>query len=398
MHLHREALISASLDIVDRYGLADLSMRRLARHLGVTPGALYWHVESKQHLLEMVARHMLAPALGAAPTGDTPLDPVRYARLVRSCLLSHRDGAEIVTAGLSMPDLHREVVAAGRRVLGGDAVTSRTFLAFVLGSATLEQAQRQLREVTGLGADAHPEANAEEFFVLGITAVLSGLKKEKSSPASFRGERMSRIVIMGATGMIGSAVAAEARSRGHEVLGLSRHIPAPEKRVEGVEYHEGEVSDTGALLDAARGADALVVTVPINRATGEADAIVEAHRSLIAAAPDTRVIVVGGAGGLQADENTLLVDTPDFPEEYRAEARAFVRILALYRQAPEALDWTMLAPSPEIAPGPAAASHRLSTDSPAGSFVSTGTFAVALLDEVENPRHRRARFSVADAE
>ncbi|WPF67287.1 NAD(P)H-binding protein [Corynebacterium sp. 22KM0430] len=209
---------------------------------------------------------------------------------------------------------------------------------------------------------------------------------------------MSRIVIMGATGMVGSAVAAEARSRGHEVIGLSRSVPAPEKQIDGVEYRAGDVSDTQALLNAAQGADALVVTVPINRETGEADFIVEAHRNLIAAAPATRIVAVGGAGGLSTPEGTLLVDTPEFPEDYKAEARAFVQILDLYRQAPENLDWTMLAPSPEIAPGPAAASYLTSTTTPAGGFVSAGTFAVALLDEVENPQYRRARLTVADAE
>lgn len=400
MPLHREALITASLDIVNRYGLADLSMRRLARHLNVTPGALYWHVESKQHLLEMVARHILAPVLAPGP------DPAwEYARLLRDCILRHRDGAEIVTAGLSMPDLHGEVVRACARVLGGDEVSARTFLAFILGSATLEQSQRQLRAATsattGLpsseaGVAAEEKEEEEKVFLRGINAVLSGLQERSAFHYLPKGDFMSTIVIMGATGMVGSAVAAEARSRGHEVIGLSRRTPA--NPVDGVTYREGEVTDTQGLLAAAKEAEALVVSVPINRATGESEAIVQAHRDLIAAAPETRVIVVGGAGGLETPEGTLLVDTPDFPEEYKAEAQAFVQILNLYREAPESLDWTMLAPSPEIAPGPAAASYSTSTTTPAGGFVSTGTFAVALVDEFENPQHRHERFSVADAE
>nr|WP_055177560.1 NAD(P)H-binding protein [Corynebacterium lowii] len=207
---------------------------------------------------------------------------------------------------------------------------------------------------------------------------------------------MSKIVIMGATGMVGAAVAAEAVSRGHEVVGLSRHTPT--EPIEGVEYRTGDIADTAALVESARSADVLVLTVPINRATGQSEAIVEAHRNLLAAAPKTRLLVVGGAGGLSTPEGTLLVESPGFPEEYKTEAQAFVKILGLYRQAPEQVNWTMLAPSPEIAPGPAAASYRLSDDTPAGSFVSTGTFAVALLDEVEKPAHERARFSVADAE
>ncbi|MCH6196753.1 TetR family transcriptional regulator [Corynebacterium mastitidis] len=183
MNLHRTAIVTASLEIVDSYGLGDLSMRRLARQLEVTPGALYWHVESKQRLIEMLARRILAPAVepeGPPSSGLDPAAALRYARLVRSCLLDHRDGAEIVIAGLSMPELHREVLAACRRAAGLAREDAATFLAFILGTATLEQARRQLHNLAGAPAspppDPEPEGESTRRFERGVRAVLAGIE------------------------------------------------------------------------------------------------------------------------------------------------------------------------------------------------------------------------------
>ena len=93
----------------------------------------------------------------------------------------------------------------------------------------------------------------------------------------------------------------------------------------------------------------------------------------------------------------MLKDTPDFPEAYKAEAQSFAEILDIYKASSENLDWVMLAPAPEIGPGEAAASYNLGLDNPAGGSVTTGTFAVSALDELEKPAHRRQRFTVADA-
>lgn len=181
VHLHRNDIVAASLEIVDAYGLGDLSMRRLARQLGVTPGALYWHVESKQHLIEMLARRILAPALepeGPPAAGLSAPGALRHARLLRSCLLRHRDGAEIVIAGLSMPALHGEVLASCRSAAGLAEEDAATFLAFVLGTATLEQARRQLRDLAGGPAAPPPEPEPESArrFERGVRAVLAGIE------------------------------------------------------------------------------------------------------------------------------------------------------------------------------------------------------------------------------
>lgn len=207
---------------------------------------------------------------------------------------------------------------------------------------------------------------------------------------------MSRISIIGATGMIGSAIAREAQERGHEVIGTNRSGVASNP-VQGVTYRALDLTDTDAVMALAVESDVLVISVPGGRETGDFGPVIRAHADLIAAAPTSRIFVVGGAGGLEMPDGTLLINAGVIPEEYADEPRSFVEVLNLYRSADKDLDWVMLAPSPEIAPGEKAEAYVLSDDAPAGDRVTTGTFAVAVLDEIENPAHRRTRFTVADA-
>ena len=123
--------------------------------------------------------------------------------------------------------------------------------------------------------------------------------------------------------------------------------------------------------------------------------VIDAYRALIAAQPTARIIAVGGAGSLNADEaGTLIKDTPSFPADYYPEANAFATILQEFRNS-HGVDWTVVAPSPVIAPGKRTGEYVTADDVPAGEAVSTQDFAVALIDEAENPAHRQARFTVA---
>ncbi|MGP9722651.1 NAD(P)-dependent oxidoreductase [Corynebacterium sp. AOP40-9SA-29] len=218
---------------------------------------------------------------------------------------------------------------------------------------------------------------------------------------------MANITIYGSTGMVGSDITREALSRGHRVTGVTRQ-DNPSNPIDGVTYVTGDINDPADVAAKAQDADIVVLSVPGPRDGSSVQPIVDAHAALIgevAAASDAeadaasgaRLFVVGGAGATLTAEGTMLVDTPDFPEAYAAEARSFAEVLDLYRAAPEELDWTMLAPAPEIGPGAPGASYVLGDDHPAGDSVTTGTFARAALDEIERPAHRRARYTVADA-
>ena len=201
-----------------------------------------------------------------------------------------------------------------------------------------------------------------------------------------------KIAVFGASGMIGSRIAREALSRGHHVTGYTRSggdLPA------GVDAAAGDLADAATVDAAASAHDVVVSATGPSRSGGAHEPWLRAVQTLIDHAGSARVLFVGGAGSLLAPDGTRLLDGPDLPAEYLAEARSGAAALDAFRAAPESLDWTFLAPAPVIAPGERTDTYRTALDTPAGGFVSAESFAAAMLDEIEQPRHRRRRFHAA---
>lgn len=191
-----------------------------------------------------------------------------------------------------------------------------------------------------------------------------------------------KIAVFGATGMVGSRIAGEAESRGHEVTALSRSTGA-------------DMADAATVREAAASHDVVVSATGPSR-TGEShEPWLASVSTLIQNAGDARVLFVGGAGSLLTPDGTRLLDSEGFPEEYKAEASSGAAALELFRAAPDAVDWTFVSPSPVIAPGERTGSYATALDTPAGDFVSAEDYAAALVDEIEEPQHRRQRFTVA---
>jgi putative NADH-flavin reductase len=200
-----------------------------------------------------------------------------------------------------------------------------------------------------------------------------------------------KITVIGATGMIGSRIVAEAAHRGHQVTALSRSG----KSVKGASIATAvELSDTSAVSAAIDASDVTVIAVSPDRGGGSHEPTIRAHSNFIAAQPSGRFLVVGGAGSLEIDGVSLMV-TAGFPPAYYNEAATFSTILDLYR-ASRGLDWTMLSPPPMIAPGERTGVYRVGSDSPIGDTISAEDFAVAILDELEKPSHTGSRFTVAN--
>ena len=203
-----------------------------------------------------------------------------------------------------------------------------------------------------------------------------------------------KILLVG-TGMIGSRVAAEARSRGHQVTALTRSGTAPE----GATARKGDAADSGQIAEAAAGHDAVVMAV---KAPGEA-ALLAAGRGVLEGAAKAgvrRVVVVGGAGSLEVAPGLRLVDAPGFPDAYKSEALAQGVLLDVVRAEAGDLEWTYISPAAEIAPGERTGSYRvggdqLLSDAEGNSRISAEDYAVALVDELENPKAPRRRITVA---
>jgi uncharacterized protein len=202
-----------------------------------------------------------------------------------------------------------------------------------------------------------------------------------------------KIALYGAGGVIGSRIAAEAVGRGHAVTGITRSGAAPE----GVTARVGDLADPHDVASVAVEHDVVVSATGPSRTGGSHDEWLAAVRTLLENVGATRVVFVGGAGSLLTRDGTRLLDSDGFPPEYLPEARTGAAALAAFRAAPGSVDWTFFSPAPVIAPGERTGRYTLGQESPAGDSISAEDYAVALLDELERPRHRRARFTAAAA-
>jgi putative NADH-flavin reductase len=213
---------------------------------------------------------------------------------------------------------------------------------------------------------------------------------------------MARISVFGGTGYAGSNIVAEAVKRGHTVTSVSRN--APEQRVDGVDYLTGSILDADTRAKALANADVVVVTVAPR---GDMAGRVQAGIAALAAEAErtgVRIGVIGGAGSLHvAEGGPRLFDTPEFPADYKPESLEMAAALDDLRAAPESLDWFYLCPPAGFggfAPGEARGTYRvgddlLLTDDEGNSFIGGADFGTAVVDEIEQPAHRRARFTVA---
>ncbi|MBJ8343168.1 TetR/AcrR family transcriptional regulator C-terminal domain-containing protein [Antrihabitans sp. YC2-6] len=186
MQLRRQDVLDGAIAILDEYGLADLTMRRLASSLKVQPGALYWHFPNKQTLLGAIADTILAPVEGPVAAGTWDAQIVEVARRFRDALLSHRDGAELVSATyasrLTTTHTREKFVSSALRagMPRADAeLAAHAILHYVLGQTVDEQSRMQLDSAGVLAEDASPlfEApDASARFEFGLQLFIGGVR------------------------------------------------------------------------------------------------------------------------------------------------------------------------------------------------------------------------------
>lgn len=200
-----------------------------------------------------------------------------------------------------------------------------------------------------------------------------------------------KIAVIGASGNVGSRIVTEALSRGHRVTGVARHSDRIAPRP-GLSVAAGDIADPESLASVLAGPDVVVSSVRF------VDFDVDRLLSALELAGRPRLLMVGGAGSLKTAAGAVLVDTPNFPEPFRAEARAGAATLRQLREQ-DGIDWTFLSPSAMFAPGVRTGQFRLGqdtllVDAQGQSRISLEDYAVAMLDEIDAPRHRRQRFTV----
>lgn len=212
-----------------------------------------------------------------------------------------------------------------------------------------------------------------------------------------------KVAIIGASGFVGSALLNEALTRGHEVTAIVRN---PEKiTIENpnLTIKQGDASNSDTVAAVVAGNEAVLSTFNAGWANPNlyddflagSKAIQEGTKK----AGIKRLLVVGGAGSLEVAPNLQLVDTPQFPAEWKAGATAARDYLTFLREEKD-LDWTFLSPAIMLEPGERTGNFRLGgdqllTDAKGDSKISVQDLAVALVDELEKNQFIQKRFTVA---
>ncbi|CDO08627.1 TetR family transcriptional regulator [Mycolicibacterium cosmeticum] len=195
MQLHKRDVVDAATAILDNFGMADLTMRRLARELTVSPGALYWHFANKQELLGAVADRILEPALDRSAATGWREQITGGCHRLRDALLSHTDGAELVSASFAagqsaaMTEIVTRLAAAADAagVAAADTeLAARTVVYYVLGFTADEQSRLQWDAAGATLPDGQSVLTAEPSrrFAFGLTIVIDGLAAQGDSALS----------------------------------------------------------------------------------------------------------------------------------------------------------------------------------------------------------------------
>jgi putative NADH-flavin reductase len=206
-----------------------------------------------------------------------------------------------------------------------------------------------------------------------------------------------KVALYGSTGKAGSRILKELVSRGHRVTAIARN-PAKLEGVAGITTKKDDLSDVNRTAEAIRGVDAVISAYgPPQDNTDEIVEVTQRQVEAVKRAGNPRLLVVGGAGGLNVAPGVTLLDSGYLPAAYKPIATSHVRAFNVLKTSD--IDWTYLAPAAYFEPGERTGKFRLGNDELIAnekqeSRISMEDYAIALVNELEKPEHRKQRFSV----
>ena len=206
-----------------------------------------------------------------------------------------------------------------------------------------------------------------------------------------------KVVLFGATGKAGSRLMQELVTRGHQVTAVARDVsklPA----VAGVTARQDDLSDARRTAEVVRGADAVISAyAPPANDTDELIGVTRRQVNAVREAGVDRLLVVGGAGGLEVAPGMSLIDSGHLPAPYLPIATSHVKALDVLSNSD--IDWTYVAPAAFFEPGERTGKFRTGTNelitaANGESRISMEDYAIAMVDELESGANRRKRVSV----
>lgn len=214
-----------------------------------------------------------------------------------------------------------------------------------------------------------------------------------------------KIALVGATGFVGTAILKEALDRGIKVTAIARHPEKINPR-NNLTIVKADVMETDKLAEIFKGNDVVVSAYNAGWTNPNIyNEYLKGSKSIQEAVKKSgvkRYIVLGGAGSLFIAAGKQLVDTPEFPDAWKPGALSARDYLNILKEDKD-LDWTFVSPAIEMNegnPGERTGVYRTGLENPVfdenhKSYISVYDLAMAIVDEVEHPKHIRERFTVA---
>jgi uncharacterized protein len=214
---------------------------------------------------------------------------------------------------------------------------------------------------------------------------------------------MKTIVLIGASGFVGSAILKEALARGHRVTAVVRNPGKITVKDPNLTIEAGDVSSSALVSRLCKGADAVISAYnPGWKNPDIASDTLKIYPAILEGVKESgvkRFLVVGGAGSLFISPGIRLMESGIIPEPFLPAVKALASFYLENLTAEKELDWIFFSPAGNIAPGERTGKFRLGkddiiSDAEGKSNISVEDYAVAMLDEFEKPSHHRERFTI----
>ncbi len=214
---------------------------------------------------------------------------------------------------------------------------------------------------------------------------------------------MKNVVIIGASGFVGTAIVEEALTRGYQVKGIVRN---PEKVTisnPNLKLIKADIMDAESLTELLKGEESVISAYNPGWTNPEIyDDTLKGYTSILKAAKNAgvkRLLIVGGAGSLYVAPNVRVMDTSTFPQEILPGVKGLAKVLTDFLLPEKDIDWVFFSPAGNIFPGERTAKFRLGkdnliVDNDGNSNISVQDYAVAMIDELENANHHQERFTI----
>lgn len=214
---------------------------------------------------------------------------------------------------------------------------------------------------------------------------------------------MKKILLIGASGFIGSAILNEALNRGIQVTAVVRNPEKIKISNANLTVVKADVSDAKALADIAKGMDAVISSYNPGWTNPDMyNETLKVYPQILQGTKDAgvkRLLIVGGAGTLFVAPGVRVIDTGVLPEEIMGGVKSLAKFFLETLMNEKEIDWIFFSPAGTIEPGERTGTYRLGKDdlivnSKGESKISVQDYAKAMIDEFENPQHHQERFTI----